>query len=111
MELKTHTEENTLVVVVTGKMDAATAPLYIERLKEELAGGADRMVVDFAGLEYISSAGLRAVLTIYKELHLKGGGQAYCALQEQVREIFDISGFASLIPLHDTRDEALAALG
>jgi len=38
MELKTHTEENALVVVVTGKMDAITAPQYVERLKKELAG-------------------------------------------------------------------------
>ena len=110
MELKTHMEENALVVVVTGKMDAVTAPLYVERLKEELAHGAIRLVVDCAGLEYVSSAGLRAILTISKELRLKGGAQAYCALREQVKEVFEISGFASIIPIHDNRDTALAAL-
>ena len=110
MELKTHMEDNALVVIVTGKMDAVTAPLYQERLKEELAGGALRLVVDCSGLEYVSSAGLRAILTISKELRLKGGVQAYCALREQVREVFDISGFGSIIPIHDTRDAALAAL-
>ena len=110
MELKTHTEENALVVVVTGKMDAVTAPLYVERLKEELAGGVLRLVVDCAGLEYVSSAGLRAILTISKELRIKGGTQAYCALPDQVKEVFEISGFASIIPIHDTRDAALATL-
>ena len=110
MELKTHTEENALVVVVTGKMDAVTAPRYVERLKEELTGGALRLVVDCAGLEYVSSAGLRAILTISKELRIKGGPQAYCALRDQVKEVFEISGFASIIPIHDTRDAALAAL-
>ena len=72
MELKTHMEENALVVVVAGKMDAVTAPLYVDRLKEELGRGALRLVVDCAGLEYVSSAGLRAILTISKELRIKG---------------------------------------
>jgi anti-anti-sigma factor len=110
MELKTHAEENALVVVVTGKMDAITAPAYVERIRKELAGGALRLVVDCAGLDYVSSAGLRAILTISKDLRLKGGTQAYCSLQAQVKEIFEISGFASMIPIHDTRDAALAAL-
>jgi anti-anti-sigma factor len=110
MELKTHSEENALVVVVTGKMDAVTAPLYVERLKAELARGVVRLVVDCAGLEYVSSAGLRAILTISKELRLKGGAQAYCALREQVKEVFEISGFASIIPIHDTRESALSAI-
>lgn len=110
MELKTHAEENALVVIVIGKMDAVTAPAYVERLKEELAGGAVRLVVDCTGLEYVSSAGLRAILTISKELRLKGGEQAYCALRDQVKEVFEISGFASIIPIHDTREAALASL-
>lgn len=110
MDVKTHTEENALVVVVTGRMDAVTAPAYLERLRHELAGGALRLVVDCAGLEYVSSAGLRAILTISKDLSLKGGAQAYCGLREQVKEVFEVSGFASIIPIHDTRDAALAAL-
>lgn len=110
MEVKTHTEDNTLVVVVTGKMDAVTAPAYLEQLRQELAGGILRLIVDCAGLEYVSSAGLRAILTISKDLRLKGGVQAYCGLQEQVKEVFEVSGFATIIPIHDTRDAALAAL-
>jgi anti-anti-sigma factor len=110
MELKTHTEENALVVAVAGKMDAITAPVYVERLMEELDRGTLRLVVDCAGLEYVSSAGLRAILTISKELRRRGGVQAYCALREQVKEVFAISGFDTIIPIHDTRDAALASL-
>jgi len=110
MELNTHAEGSALVVVVTGRMDAVTAQAFVDRLREELARGALRVVVDCAGLEYVSSAGLRGILTIYKELNHKGGTQAYCALREQVREVFDVSGFASIIPIHDTREAALTAL-
>ena len=107
MELKTHMEDNALVVIVTGKMDAVTAPLYQERLKEELAGGALRLVVDCSGLEYVSSAGLRAFLLISKDLARTGCYEAYCGMRQQVLEIFRMSGFAAIIPILDTREAAL----
>lgn len=110
MDIKTHTQDNYLVVILSGKMDAVTAPLYIDRLREELCGDVLRMVVDCGNLVYVSSAGLRAILTVSKDIRLKGGSQAYCSLQHQVREIFELSGFSSIIPIHDNRDDALASL-
>ena len=110
MEITTFREQGVLVVEVTGRLDALTAPAYVERLRKELAGGAQRLVVDCAGVEYVSSAGLRAFLTIAKELTGKGGAEAFCRLPEQVREVFRVSGFVSIISIHDTRDAALATL-
>ena len=110
MDIKTFVERDILVVEATGRLDAVTAPAYVERLRKELGGGARRVVVDCAGVEYVSSAGLRAILTISKELAGKGGAEAFCGLREQVREVFRISGFLTIISVHDTRDAALAAL-
>ena len=110
MKIETLTERGALVVVVTGRLDAVTAPAYVERLREELAGGARRLVMDCSGLEYVSSAGLRAILLVSKDLTRIGGTEVYCGLQQQAMEIFKMSGFASIIQIHDTRDTALQSL-
>lgn len=107
MKIETHAEQGALVVVVTGRLDAVTAPAYVEVLREELAKGARRVVIDCSDLEYVSSAGLRAILLVSKDLDRIGGTQAYCGLSQQAKDLFKLSGFASIIQTHDTREAAL----
>jgi anti-anti-sigma factor len=107
MEIRTHTEQGTLIVEVTGRLDAATGTVYVERLRQELASGSLHLVIDCSGLEYVSSAGLRAFLLVSKDLIRIGGSESYCGLRQQVLEIFRISGFASIIRIHDTCVDAL----
>ena len=71
-------------------------------------GGAKNLVLDFAALDYISSAGLRMVLVVAKRLKGEGGQLVLSGMQPHVREVFDISGFLAILNVEPTRAEALA---
>ena len=66
-----------------------------------------QLVLDFAALDYISSAGLRLVLVLAKRLKQAGGKLVIYGMQPHVREVFDISGFLAILNVTGTRAEAL----
>ncbi|MBI5520624.1 MAG: STAS domain-containing protein [Desulfovibrio sp.] len=105
----TETKEGAfLVLAVAGRMDTLTAPEFETRCAACLEAGNKRLVVDLAGLEYISSAGLRSILSAAKKLKAAGGDMAFCALTGIVAEVFAVSGFNKLLPVLPTREQALA---
>ena len=65
------------------------------------------MVMDFEALAYISSAGLRVILKTAKDLKRREGNLILCAMQDYVREVFEISGFDTFLPIVPTTVEAL----
>ena len=97
-----------LVLTVTGRMDALTAQEFEAECGRWLEAGEKRLVADLAGLDYISSAGLRSILAAAKKLKAQGGDLAFCCLAGIVAEVFAVSGFAKLLPVFPTREEALA---
>jgi anti-anti-sigma factor len=97
-----------LVVMVSGRMDTLTAPEFEAQTAKWLADGETRLVLDLSQLAYISSAGLRSILAAAKQLKAKGGDLAFCGLAGLVAEVFAVSGFAKLLPVFATREEALA---
>ena len=110
MEIQTRNEANATVVAITGRLDAVTAPEYEKKVRELIDGGAIRLLIDFAGIDYISSAGLRGLLVTAKLLKAKSG-QVRCAnVTGTVREVFDISGFGSIFQIDDTVAASLAAI-
>ncbi len=108
MELNGIKAKEYLVLEVSGRMDALTAPQFEAACDEWLKASEKRMVVDMTALEYISSAGLRAILAVAKKLKAQGGELSFCALRGIVAEVFSVSGFAKLLPVFTTREEALA---
>ena len=110
MDILIKKEANAIVVTVTGRLDAVTAPEYEKKMQELIAGGDIRLVVDFEQLDYISSAGLRGLLVTAKLLKAKGGQVRFANVKGTVKEVFDISGFCSIFQMDDTVAAALAAL-
>lgn len=110
MNIERFEENSVTVLVFTGRFDTAAAPLADQALAEALDGGATHFVWDFAGVTFISSAGLRSVLQALKRVSPHGGKLAVCALSRTVLEVFDISGFKSLLTISPDRAGALAAL-
>ena len=82
---------------VEGRLDTLTAP-ELEKEIESLAGSAEDLVVDFAKLEYISSAGLRVLLSAHK-LFAKKGGMAITNVNETVLDIFEVTGFKDILTI------------
>jgi anti-anti-sigma factor len=110
MEFQTKKEANSVVVTITGRLDAVTAPEYEKKLNELIAGEEVRFVVDFEQLGYISSAGLRALLATAKRLKSKGGQIGFANVGGAVKEVFDISGFGSIFQMYDSVAAALAKM-
>jgi anti-anti-sigma factor len=107
MEIATRKEGGTAVVTVKGRIDAVTAPEFESGLLALLAGGDVTVLINFGELEYISSAGLRSILTVAKQLKAKNGKLLFTGLQGPVKDVFKISGFGSIFSIFETETEAL----
>ncbi len=107
MEIREEKLGNTLLFEVKGRLDAATSGDFEKIIFARLEAGEGRLLFDLANLSYISSAGLRVFLVTAKKLTKHKGIMALCGLQEHVKEVFDISGFTSILTIYSTRDEAI----
>lgn len=97
------------VIAPVGRVDSSNAKAFESQVLQRVQEGKTRLVMDFGELEYISSAGLRVVLIAGKKVKAEGGVLALCRLGPTIRDVFEISGFISLFPVLDSRDEAIAA--
>jgi anti-anti-sigma factor len=93
-----------------GRIDSATGPAFEKDVLQQIDQGQRRMLIDFAELIYISSAGLRVVLLAAKRMKSAGGKLALCSLNPQIAEVFEISGFSRILDIHPSRDAALSTL-
>lgn len=110
MNIQTRKNKDALVVSVTGRMDAVTSPDFEKRFSELLATGEKTVIVDLAGLDYVSSAGLRAILTAAKRVSAAKGKLTFVGVKGQVQEVLKISGFLSILTVFATEEEALSHL-
>ncbi len=109
MAIATERSGDVLVLLPQGRLDSNNAGAVETEILDHVAAGSNRIVVDFGGLEYISSAGLRVVLVVAKRLKQAGGALVLCRLAPHIREVFEISGFLSILTATETREEAIAA--
>ena len=107
MEISIDKQSKAVIVGVKGRMDAVTAPAFEDAMADHIATGASLFVFDCSALEYISSAGLRSLLTMAKTLQTRDGELVLAALQDVVREVFDIAGFGTIFSVFDSTDAAL----
>lgn len=107
MDLVIDKVDDVVLVSVGGQMNSGNASAIEADLVSQVDRGERRMVLDLSMLGYISSAGLRVVLLLAKRLKKENGKLVLCGLQARVREVFDISGFLTILTVVDTREEAL----
>jgi len=86
-----------LVIALEGRLDTVTAPELEAELGKSLSG-TDSLVLDFSKLEYISSAGLRVLLSAHKTMSAKGG-MKITNVNEMVQEVFEVTGFADILTI------------
>lgn len=108
----THTKESEVsVITINGRLDAATAPVADKIINTILEGSCSRMLIDFSMLDYLGSGGLRVILAATKALKRKRGQIVLCSLPNLVKEIFEVSGFNSVIPIAESVDSGIEQLG
>lgn len=101
----------TTVATAQGRLDFGAAATFQQQLEQTIASKPVRLVVDCSGLEYVSSAGLRAFLVAARAAKGAGTTFATCALQPSVKEVFEISGFSRIIETYPDRASAIAGPG
>ncbi len=109
MDISTRTSSDTHIVAITGSLDSTTSPEAQKSLDAVLAS-AKKVLLDFSGLDYISSAGLRILLGAAKQLRASGGSLGLFGLNQSVREVFEISGFSTILSVYQSEAEALGAM-
>ncbi len=97
MEIKKTTNGNELNIAVEGRLDTTTAPLLEAELKQNI-GGIEKLVFDFSSLEYLSSAGLRVLLSAQKVMN-RQGKMIVKNVNETIAEIFEVTGFADILTI------------
>ena len=97
MTIEKKMNGNELVIALEGRLDTMTSPELEAELNQSLAG-ADSLTLDFSKLEYISSAGLRVLLSAHKIMNNKGGMKV-TNVNEIGREVFEVTGFADILTI------------
>ena len=111
MEISVDRVNEVLIAKIEGRIDGANAREFEEALNGAIAEDDGKVLLDFAALSYISSAGLRVILLIARLLQKRNAAFALCSLSDPIREVFEISGFDKIISIHDTQVEAVEKIG
>ncbi len=107
MEIAVRDAGDVKVVGIEGHLDTNTSLDAEAQFTQLLSQGVKKILVNFEKLEYISSSGLRVLLSTAKDLESGGGSLRICSLNENVQEVFDISGFSVIFSVFGTESEAL----
>lgn len=97
MTIEKTMEGTKLTLTLTGRLDTTTAPQLETELKRSV-GGVESLVLDFADLEYLSSAGLRVLLAAQKVMN-KQGKMVIRHVNETISEVFEITGFSDILTI------------
>ncbi len=98
MNITKTVEGEKLTVALEGRLDTLTAPELEESLSIALEG-IKELVLDLSGLEYLSSAGLRVVLSTFKTVSAAEGKMTICNANEMVGKVFELTGFSNILSI------------
>jgi len=107
MEIIEDNVQGRHVFRLVGRLDSNTSPDFEKKVFAAIDAGADRLVVDCEKLDYITSAGLRVLNKTAKRLKTANGAIVLCAMEDYVREVFEIAGFDTFLPIVATFAQAM----
>ena len=108
-------DDGVRVIAVRGELDLSTASELQRPLDEAISSGDASVLVDLSECEFIDSTGIALIVRAWQRLDRNADGEGdgrvvICSYNDQVRRVLEITGLELSIPIHSTRDEALAAL-
>ncbi|MBQ3836992.1 MAG: STAS domain-containing protein [Treponema sp.] len=98
MEIKQTKDGNKLTIALEGRLDTMTAP-DLEGALEKALDGVNELVFDFGQVQYISSAGLRILLSTQKKIGAAGGSMKLVGVNDSVKEVFEVTGFINILSI------------
>lgn len=97
MDITKTTEGTSLTLMIEGRLDTTTAPQLESELRNSI-DGIDELLLDFASLEYVSSAGLRVLLSAQKVMN-RQGSMVIRNVSEDVMDVFEVTGFVDILTI------------
>ncbi len=108
MDISVQQSDQISIVSIAGSIDALTADQITGCIDEQISSGEKHLVLDLSEVEFMSSAGLRAILGALKETRRKGGDLYLAGAQVGVDRVLKMSGFSKILKTYDSVDNALA---
>lgn len=109
MDIQTKMVGDVMVVSLTGEISGRNAPDVQDQLLP-LAEPGCRLLLNMSGISYMSSAGLRTLLMLYRQIDRQSGCIALCNLQEMIQDMMSVTGFLDFFTAYATEDEGINAL-
>ena len=109
MDIQSKQANEVTILSLNGSIDALTAPMITEYIQGLVAKGSTKLVADFSGVDYTSSAGLRVLLGAIKETRAQGGDMRLAGVQPDVLKVLNLSGFTNILKMFTDPDVAVAS--
>lgn len=109
MDIQVEHRAPATVVRIAGNVDGITAEKLLSELQAHVGEGHIRLVGDLSGVQYTSSAGLRALLAVLREARRNGGDLRLASVNPSVLKILDLSGFTTILKVYGDVDSAVAS--
>ena len=110
MEIITRDYNRVNVLRIVGRIDASTSPQFEEKLNEYIEAGRRLLVLEMDGADFLSSAGVRTLISAQKALKPRGGKVAIAQPSQRVTEVLDLAGLRPLFPIYDSTEAAIGDL-
>lgn len=111
MNLKEIKNDKAVIIEIEGRLDTTNYGKLENEIMRHIDNDDKLFVIDCAGMDYVSSSGLRIFLMALKKVKALDGKFLLCALQDNIREIFEISTFTTIFSIYADQQEALNAIG
>ena len=109
MEINVVTQDGVTIIYINGKLDGNTAPIAQEKIMPYVIGGC-RLVIALCKCDFVSSAGLRLLLMIAKELSSQKGRWGVACASSDIRDVMEMTGFSNFLTNYPTVADAVKAL-
>ena len=107
MEVIAKVQDGICILTLNGRLDASSSSEFREKILQLIEDGTKKVILDCENLDYISSAGLRVVLEATKEIKRNEGKIMLCALQDYIKEVFEVAKFDAFLPIGGSVEEAI----
>ena len=107
VEVKEQTKGDVLVLKMSGRLDAISSPSAEKKILEYIDSGHTKLLLDFSHVDYLSSAGMRMLLSIAKRLKMVSGKMVICSVSVNVMDVLKMSGFDHVLELTKTEESGL----
>jgi anti-sigma B factor antagonist len=107
MEITKEKRNGITCLRIEGNLDASNSSIAEKSIRDAIDAEGANLIINLSELQYISSAGLRVILVVAKDIKTKSGKIVLCSMTESVKKVFDISGFTSIFDLQENIEAAL----